>query len=48
MFAAAEPLACQVSRAESIAQMEEYLIKRDSARVRERLEQLKNGIRGTD
>lgn len=45
---AAEPLPCQVSRAESIAQMEEYLKTRDNARVRERLGQLRNGIRGTD
>jgi uncharacterized SAM-binding protein YcdF (DUF218 family) len=47
-FVAAESLACTVNRADSIAQMEEYLKKRESPRVRERLEQLRSGIKGTD
>lgn len=48
VFVAAEPLACTVNRADSIAQMEEYLKKRENSRVRERLEQLRSGIKGTD
>ncbi len=48
IFKSAEPLACQVSSADSVAQMEAYLEKRDSARVRARLERLKTGIKGTD
>ena len=47
-FKTAEALSCQVSRAESIAQMEEYLKTRDNARVRERLGQLRNEVKGTD
>ena len=47
-FKTAEALACHVSRAESIAQMEDYLKTRDNARVRERLGQLRNGVKGTD
>lgn len=47
-FTIAEPLPCQVSRTDSIAQMEEYLKKHENARVRERLQQLKNGVKGTD
>lgn len=47
-FKNVEALACHVSRAESIAQMEEYLKTRDNARVRERLAQLRNGVKGTD
>ena len=48
VFKAAEPLACKVSRADSIAQMEKYLETHDNARVRERLQRLKDGVRGTD
>ena len=47
-FRTAEPLACQVDRAASIVQMEAYLKKHDSPRVRQRLQQLKNGVKGTD
>ncbi len=47
-FKDAEPLGCQVDRADSIAQMEAYLEKRDSARVRRRLEAMKKGVRGVD
>jgi uncharacterized SAM-binding protein YcdF (DUF218 family) len=48
VFKAAEPLACQVDRAESIAQMEQYLETHESQRVRQRLQQLKDGVKGTD
>jgi len=48
VFRAADPVPCQVSRADSIAQMEDYLKTRDNPRVRKRLEQLKKGIKGTD
>ncbi len=44
----AEPLACRVDRADSIAQMEAYLKTHDSARVRRRLQQLKKGVKGVD
>ena len=47
-FSAAESLACQVERADSIAQMEDYLKTHDSPRVRQRLQQLKDGVKGTD
>ena len=47
-FRTAEPLPCQVGRADSIAQMEAYLKKNDSPRVRERLQQLRSGVKGTD
>ena len=47
-FRTAEPLPCQVDRADSIAQMEEYLTKNDTPRVRERLHQLRSGVKGTD
>ncbi len=47
-FKSAEPLACRVDRADSIAQMEAYLKTHDSARVRRRLQQLKKGVKGVD
>ncbi|MEI6971987.1 MAG: YdcF family protein [bacterium] len=42
VFATAEPLSCEVSLADIIAQMEAYLRTHESARVRERLLKLKN------
>ena len=48
VFKTAEPLACKVSRTDSIAQMEEYLKTHDNARVFKRLQQLRAGIKGTD
>jgi uncharacterized SAM-binding protein YcdF (DUF218 family) len=47
-FKNAEPLACGVDRAERVSQMEEYLKRHDNARVRQRLQQLKDGVKGTD
>ena len=47
-FANAEPLSCNVSREASIAQMEAYLKHNDSRRVRQRLQWLKEQVRGTD
>lgn len=49
VFGKAEPLACVVSVADSIAQMKAYLIQRpDNQRVRTRMHALMNGQRGTD
>jgi uncharacterized SAM-binding protein YcdF (DUF218 family) len=48
-FKAAESLACEVSAADSIAQMEAYMGQHpDNRRVRERLQALKSGRKGTD
>jgi hypothetical protein len=47
-FRAAQPLPCHVDRAECIGQMEEYLSEHDSPRVQRRLQNLREGIRGTD
>ena len=47
-FRKAEPLACEVGRADSVAQMEAYLKEHNSARVRIRLGKLKAGVRGVD
>jgi len=48
VFSTAEPLACEVGPADSIAQMEQYLKDHDSPRVRERLQKLRIGAKGTD
>lgn len=48
LFKDAQPLACEVGRAELMAQMERYLQTHDNPRVRHRLELLKAGVRGVD
>ena len=48
VFKTAEALACEVDRADSIAQMEEYLKTHNSLRVRQRLQNLRRGVKGTD
>ena len=48
VFRTAEPLACDVSRADTIAQMREYLKNHDNPRVRQRLQWLMEGTQGPD
>jgi hypothetical protein len=48
VFKDAKPLACEVPREESIAQMREYLKHHDSLRVRQRLQRLTDQQEGTD
>jgi len=48
VFSKALPLASDVRREDTITQMEEYLRRKDSHRVRQRLEWLKKGVRGPD
>ena len=47
VFKNAEPFSCHVDRGDSIAQMEEYLKTHENPRVRERLQKLKDGVKGT-
>ncbi len=48
VFKDAQILVCEVSRQQSIAQMEEYLKEHDNPRVAKRLQQLQAGIKGVD
>ena len=48
VFKTAKPLSCEVPRAESIAQMREYLAHHDNARVRQRLHRLTDQQEGTN
>ncbi len=49
IFRTAETLACPVALADSILQMKAYLANHpDNQRVRERLQALENGLKGTD
>jgi len=48
VFKRAEALPSEIKESEIIAQMEEYLKTHNSPRVRKRLQQIKEGTRGTD
>ena len=48
VFTNALPLVSHVSQAATIAQMEEYLRKKENRRVRQRLEWIEQGVRGPD
>jgi uncharacterized SAM-binding protein YcdF (DUF218 family) len=48
VFKNAKPLGIDVNRADSIKQMENYLLTHDSKRVRMRLDYLRKGIQGID